>query len=122
MLPPPNVPEKTILYSTQSSLTLPAVKSLQPAFKYTQPYVTMTTLQNKRKKAKEVTSVGGSTAIARTLMMQGLYLFYRTPVKVRGQFAIIFTCCTTYIAIEFVTTFVNLTVRQKTNSFLDLYV
>ncbi|KAI7855978.1 mitochondrial carrier domain-containing protein [Circinella umbellata] len=81
MLPPPNVPEKTILYSTQSSLTLPAVKSLQPAFKYTQPYVTMTTLQNKRKKAKEVTSVGGSTAIARTLMMQGLYLFYRTPVK-----------------------------------------
>ncbi|ORZ03121.1 mitochondrial carrier domain-containing protein [Syncephalastrum racemosum] len=37
--------------------------------------------QDKRKKAKEVTSVGGSTAIARTLMMQGLYLFYRTPIK-----------------------------------------
>ncbi|KAI9315653.1 mitochondrial carrier domain-containing protein [Dichotomocladium elegans] len=37
--------------------------------------------QSKRQKAKEVTSVGGSTAIARSLMMQGLYLFYRTPVK-----------------------------------------
>lgn len=40
------------------------------------------TFQQKKKKAKEVTSVGGTTAIARTLMMQGLYLFYRTPVKV----------------------------------------
>ena len=86
---PPNAPEKTVPYSTQSSLTFPPVKSLQPAFKHTQPYVTMTTLQNKRKKAKEVTSVGGSTAIARTLMMQGLYLFYRTPVKVRKQFDIL---------------------------------
>lgn len=35
-----------------------------------------------RKKAKDATSVGGSTAIARTLMFQGLYLFYRTPIKV----------------------------------------
>ncbi|SAM02601.1 hypothetical protein [Absidia glauca] len=34
-----------------------------------------------RKKAKDATSVGGSTAIARTLMFQGLYLFYRTPIK-----------------------------------------
>lgn len=40
-------------------------------------------LQQKKKKAKEVTSVGGTTAIARTLMMQSLYLFYRTPVKVK---------------------------------------
>lgn len=40
------------------------------------------TFQQKKKKAKEVTSVGGTTAIARTLMMQSLYLFYRTPVKV----------------------------------------
>ncbi|OBZ85763.1 Mitochondrial substrate carrier family protein S [Choanephora cucurbitarum] len=35
----------------------------------------------KKKKAREATSVGGTTAIARTLMMQGLYLFYRTPIK-----------------------------------------
>lgn len=39
-------------------------------------------IKNKKKKAKEATSVGGTTAIARTLMMQSLYLFYRTPVKV----------------------------------------
>lgn len=38
--------------------------------------------KQKKRKAKEVTSVGGTTAIARTLMMQSLYLFYRTPVKV----------------------------------------
>jgi hypothetical protein len=37
---------------------------------------------SKRKKAKDATSVGGSTAIARTLMLQGLVLFYRTPIKV----------------------------------------
>ncbi|KAI8890591.1 mitochondrial carrier [Backusella circina FSU 941] len=37
--------------------------------------------KQKKRKAKEVTSVGGTTAIARTLMMQSLYLFYRTPVK-----------------------------------------
>lgn len=55
-----------------------------PAFLRT-PYQTAAppkTFQQKKKKAKEVTSVGGTTAIARTLMMQGLYLFYRTPVKV----------------------------------------
>lgn len=55
-----------------------------PAFLRT-PYQTVTpskTFEQKKKKAKEVTSVGGTTAIARTLMMQGLYLFYRTPVKV----------------------------------------
>ncbi|KAI8645116.1 mitochondrial carrier domain-containing protein [Parasitella parasitica] len=54
-----------------------------PAFLRT-PYQTASpsqTFQQKKKKAKEVTSVGGTTAIARTLMMQGLYLFYRTPVK-----------------------------------------
>ncbi|KAI8082863.1 mitochondrial carrier domain-containing protein [Halteromyces radiatus] len=48
------------------------------------PYPTpdgTTNLHIKRKKAKDATSVGGSTAIARTLMLQGLYLFYRTPVK-----------------------------------------
>lgn len=39
-------------------------------------------IKDKKKKAKEATSVGGTTAIARTLMMQSLYLFYRTPVKV----------------------------------------
>ncbi|KAI8079553.1 mitochondrial carrier domain-containing protein [Gilbertella persicaria] len=50
-----------------------------PSFVQT-PYLISST-QQKRKKAKEVTSVGGSTAIARTLMMQGLYLFYRTPIK-----------------------------------------
>ncbi|KAL1930912.1 hypothetical protein VTP01DRAFT_10049 [Rhizomucor pusillus] len=38
-------------------------------------------MHNTRQKAKEATSVGGTTAIARTLMMQGLYLFYRTPIK-----------------------------------------
>ncbi|KAI8333068.1 mitochondrial carrier domain-containing protein [Chlamydoabsidia padenii] len=38
-------------------------------------------LHIKRKKAKDATSVGGSTAIARTLMLQSLYLFYRTPIK-----------------------------------------
>ncbi|CAO3632643.1 unnamed protein product [Cunninghamella blakesleeana] len=37
-------------------------------------------IQN-RSKAKEATSIGGTTAIARTLMLQGLYLFYRTPIK-----------------------------------------
>ncbi|KAI8332586.1 mitochondrial carrier domain-containing protein [Chlamydoabsidia padenii] len=48
------------------------------------PYTTTGSSQHLvigRKKAKDVTSVGGSTAIARTLMFQGLYLFYRTPVK-----------------------------------------
>lgn len=40
-------------------------------------------MHNTRQKAKEATSVGGTTAIARTLMMQGLYLFYRTPIKVK---------------------------------------
>ena len=50
-----------------------------PAF-FQSPY--KNTIQKKKKKAKEATSVGGTTAIARTLMMQGLYLFYRTPVKV----------------------------------------
>lgn len=52
-----------------------------PTFLQT-PYVV---LKQKKKKAKEVTSVGGTTAIARTLMMQGLYLFYRTPVKVKKK-------------------------------------
>lgn len=42
-------------------------------------------IQQKKKKAKEVTSVGGTTAIARTLMMQSLYLFYRTPIKVNKR-------------------------------------
>ncbi|CAO3635044.1 unnamed protein product [Cunninghamella echinulata] len=39
------------------------------------------TVQVNRSKAKEATSIGGTTAIARTLMLQGLYLFYRTPIK-----------------------------------------
>ncbi|KAI9492997.1 mitochondrial carrier domain-containing protein [Zychaea mexicana] len=73
-------------FSSSWSAALPASsRSVQSAaIKYAQqPYGSMaTTVQNKRKKAKEVTSVGGSTAIARSLMMQGLYLFYRTPVKV----------------------------------------
>ncbi|CAO0796133.1 unnamed protein product [Mucor circinelloides] len=54
-----------------------------PAFLRT-PYQTAApskTFEQKKKKAKEVTSVGGTTAIARTLMMQSLYLFYRTPIK-----------------------------------------
>ncbi|GAN10549.1 mitochondrial carrier protein [Mucor ambiguus] len=53
-----------------------------PAFLRT-PYQTAAppkTFEQKKKKAKEVTSVGGTTAIARTLMMQGLFLFYRTPL------------------------------------------
>lgn len=57
-----------------------------PSFLHS-PYKNITSyrsLQQKKKKAKEVTSVGGTTAIARTLMMQSLYLFYRTPVKVRS--------------------------------------
>ncbi|KAI8979490.1 mitochondrial carrier domain-containing protein [Mycotypha africana] len=47
------------------------------------PYETVTArpFKPKKQKAKEVTSVGGTTAIARTLMMQSLYLFYRTPIK-----------------------------------------
>lgn len=39
-------------------------------------------LREKKQKAKEITSVGSSTAFARTLIMQGLWLFYRTPIKV----------------------------------------
>lgn len=60
-----------------------------PAFLRT-PYTTVSSrsYQQKKKKAKEVTSVGGTTAIARTLMMQSLYLFYRTPIKV-----FLFICC-----------------------------
>ncbi|KAI7862729.1 mitochondrial carrier domain-containing protein [Spinellus fusiger] len=38
-------------------------------------------IQSKRKLAKDATSVGGTTAIARTILMQGFYLFYRTPIK-----------------------------------------
>ena len=56
-----------------------------PAFLQT-PYMhTLSSgnLQQKRKKAREATSIGGSTAFARTLIMQSLYLFYRTPIKVR---------------------------------------
>jgi uncharacterized membrane protein len=55
-----------------------------PAFLQT-PYTTVSSqsYQQKKKKAKEVTSVGGTTAFARTLMMQSLYLFYRTPIKVQ---------------------------------------
>ncbi|KAI8374460.1 mitochondrial carrier domain-containing protein [Radiomyces spectabilis] len=45
------------------------------------PTVPYSTVLSKRKKAKDATSVGGSTAIARTIIMQSLYLFYRTPVK-----------------------------------------
>ncbi|KAI9253817.1 mitochondrial carrier domain-containing protein [Phascolomyces articulosus] len=71
---------KNLTQSSSWSAAFP-VNSLQFASKYTQPPHASMTLQNKRQKAKEVTSVGGSTAIARTLMMQGLYLFYRTPVK-----------------------------------------
>ncbi|KAI9481110.1 MAG: mitochondrial carrier domain-containing protein [Benjaminiella poitrasii] len=53
-----------------------------PAFLQT-PYIVFSSksFKQKKKKAKEATSVGGTTAIARTLMMQSLYLFYRTPVK-----------------------------------------
>ncbi|ORE11216.1 mitochondrial carrier [Rhizopus microsporus var. microsporus] len=54
-----------------------------PAFLQT-PYMhTLSSgkLQQKRKKAREATSIGGSTAFARTLIMQSLYLFYRTPIK-----------------------------------------
>ncbi|KAI8088450.1 mitochondrial carrier domain-containing protein [Thamnidium elegans] len=54
-----------------------------PTFLQT-PYknlVSYRAIQQKKKKAKEVTSVGGTTAFARTLMMQSLYLFYRTPIK-----------------------------------------
>lgn len=52
---------------------------LQTPYKYS---LSSKNLQQKRKKAREATSIGGTTAIARTLMMQGLYLFYRTPIKV----------------------------------------
>lgn len=56
-----------------------------PAFLQT-PYnysmISQKTLQQKKKKAKEVTSVGTTTAFSRTLVMQSLYLFYRTPIKV----------------------------------------
>ncbi|KAG0994974.1 hypothetical protein G6F28_005232 [Rhizopus arrhizus] len=51
---------------------------LQTPYKYS---LSSKNLQQKRKKAREATSIGGTTAIARTLMMQGLYLFYRTPIK-----------------------------------------
>lgn len=60
-----------------------------PTFLQT-PYknlVSYRAIQQKKKKAKEVTSVGGTTAFARTLMMQSLYLFYRTPIKVLKKFA-----------------------------------
>jgi hypothetical protein len=39
-------------------------------------------LREKKQKAKEITSVGTSTAFARTIIMQSLWLFYRTPIKV----------------------------------------
>ncbi|KAG2178471.1 hypothetical protein INT44_001623 [Umbelopsis vinacea] len=38
-------------------------------------------LREKKQKAKEITSVGTSTAFARTIIMQSLWLFYRTPIK-----------------------------------------
>jgi hypothetical protein len=62
-----------------------------PAFLQT-PYMTVSSqsYQQKKKKAKEVTSVGGTTAIARTLMMQSLYLFYRTPIKVQCIMLLLF--------------------------------
>ncbi|KAI8068075.1 mitochondrial carrier domain-containing protein [Gongronella butleri] len=62
-------------YAFHTSSHLPAVVP------YPTPHGTANNLHIKRKKAKDATSVGGSTAIARTLMLQGLYLFYRTPVK-----------------------------------------
>jgi hypothetical protein len=64
--------------TTLSSRNIPAF--LQTPYKYSS--ISQKSLQQKKKKAKEVTSVGGTTAIARTLMMQSLYLFYRTPIKV----------------------------------------
>jgi hypothetical protein len=60
------------------------IKNRMPQF-IQAPYqsnIRHSSFKQKKKKAKEVTSVGGTTAIARTLMMQSLYLFYRTPVKV----------------------------------------
>ncbi|ORZ15830.1 mitochondrial carrier domain-containing protein [Absidia repens] len=60
--------------ATLSSSTLPAFVP------YPSP-TNATNLHAKRKKAKDATSIGGSTAITRTLMLQGMYLFYRTPVK-----------------------------------------
>ncbi|KAI9279816.1 mitochondrial carrier domain-containing protein [Sporodiniella umbellata] len=52
-----------------------------PSFIRTPYGISTNSTQQKRKKAREATSIGGTTAIARTLMMQGLYLFYRTPIK-----------------------------------------
>ncbi|KAI7905615.1 mitochondrial carrier domain-containing protein [Cokeromyces recurvatus] len=74
ILPPPLTDKKkSCLYPLSAT---------RPAFLQA-PYIVFSSksFKQKRKKAKEVTSVGGTTAIARTLMMQSLYLFYRTPVK-----------------------------------------
>lgn len=76
----PSHPAKPPSWYTSATTTAATARPLQTAIHNTQPY--RNAVQSKRKKAKEVTSVGGSTAIARSLMMQGLYLFYRTPVKV----------------------------------------
>ncbi|KAJ8661284.1 hypothetical protein O0I10_003034 [Lichtheimia ornata] len=75
----PSQPAKPPSWYTSATATAATARPLQTAIHNTQPY--RNAVQSKRKKAKEVTSVGGSTAIARSLMMQGLYLFYRTPVK-----------------------------------------
>ncbi|ORX62409.1 mitochondrial carrier [Hesseltinella vesiculosa] len=77
-LPPWMVTQASVFpfYSyAKSSSVLPAVVP------YPTPHGTASNVHIKRKKAKDATSVGGSTAIARTLMLQGLYLFYRTPIK-----------------------------------------
>jgi len=56
------------------------VAAVLPSTVYTHSLGTQK-LREKKQKAKEITSVGSSTAFARTLIMQGLWLFYRTPIK-----------------------------------------
>ncbi|KAG2172039.1 hypothetical protein INT43_001516 [Umbelopsis isabellina] len=56
------------------------MSSVLPTNFYTQALGTQN-LQQKKQKAKEITSVGSTTALARTLIMQSLWLFYRTPIK-----------------------------------------
>jgi hypothetical protein len=82
-------PDSPILPNGKHSIA-PALKtpilSVLPTTVYTDS-LGKQKLREKKQKAKEITSVGTSTAFARTIIMQSLWLFYRTPIKVTKKIA-----------------------------------
>lgn len=79
--PQPNSPiQPNVKHSIVPTLKAP-ISSVLPTTVYTDS-LGKQKLREKKQKAKEITSVGTSTAFARTIIMQSLWLFYRTPIKV----------------------------------------